>query len=481
MRKDYRARCLQKEERLADETGMDRNAATRRGWMIISIVLGTPAWLAQFSSWTTQRWSVADVGVWWTAWRLILSGRGSEMFKVEPYQIEFFERGLRAHAPFNIWVFPPQHAVLFAPLGLLNIRVLFVLILALNAGLWWWMLRDIASVGGTYGGSFWSPTRRSVFRSVGWMFVPAAISGHNAAFSCLVAAGLWFVLKSTILSSEIRPSIKGEWCAAVVLFLAMIKPQMVLFTVVGLLASSGFGRAVATKAIALVVASSAAVAAAFGPAVFLDWFDVLKSLNAGRMGSPAYVRWSPLPILASRYVEGPLPVWGSVSAVGFALALAAWAWSSKRISTDRSTDRSKDRATDRSTDGSTATHHDAATHHAAQHRDRAMAATVVSLTLTYLLATYQTHYDTIVIIPALGLGLILHSRRAGEQRRAIHISTVWLARICVLAAVPVSGVLMIAQAPVLAALTLSTLCVVSLFAASDPADWMFRKRALTSV
>jgi hypothetical protein len=448
---------------------MDRNAATRRGWMIISIVLGTPAWLAQFSSWTTSRWSVADVGVWWTAWRLILSGRGSEMFTVEPYQVEFFEHGLRSHAPFNIWVFPPQHAVLFAPLGLLNIRVLFVLILALNAGLWWWMLRDIASVGGTYGGSFWSPTRRSVFRSMGWMFVPAAISGHNAAFSCLVAAGLWFVLKRTILSSEIRPSVKGEWCAAAVLFLAMIKPQMVLLTVVGLLASSGFGRSVATKAIALVVASSAAIAAAFGPAVFLDWLDVLKSLNAGRMGSPVYVRWSPLPIFATRYVDGPLPVWGSVLAVGFALALASWAWSSKRISTDRSTD------------GSTATQHDAAKHHAALHRDRAMAASVVSLTLTYLLATYQTHYDTIVIIPALGLGLILHSRRAGEQRRAIHISTVWLARICVLAAVPVSGVLMIAQAPVLAAISLSTFCVVSLFAASHPSDWMFRKRALRSV
>jgi hypothetical protein len=367
---------------------VERSEKLSRVLQVISVVFGTPAWLLQVYQWIdSPTKDVQDAGVWFTAAKLVSTGRLADLYDFQQFREVFAQEGFNATASLQPWVFSPQHAVILSPIASLPIRVVYIALLVLNAIAWWWMLRSIARTAHIFAPEFWTSTRQRCFRCVGWMFAPAAFSGILAAFACLIVAAIWLAIRDTLLVHyRGQRSSAIEWANAGALFLATIKPQMVWMLLLGLLISKGHGRAVAVKTAGLVALSSAGVVAIAGPQIFVEWVEIMRECVSGTIGAPPYVWWSPLPQLTDRIVGGPpaTAISALVVSLGACIVGLIWMRANHRGPSD---DRNAQ-------------------------LDRMMAACFVGTLLTYVLATYQSHYDTVVTVPALGLAFILHSRMA---------------------------------------------------------------------
>jgi Glycosyltransferase family 87 len=304
-----------------------RGAALSYLFVFLSLMFGAPAWLTYFTVWNSEQWQVGDVGVWAAAWRIVLGGRTAELFQTAAFRAEFVNSDIGRHAPANMWLFPPQHAVLSAPLGLMSLRSIYLLIVMLNIATWWWMLRSMASFAAEVSPQYWNLQRRRILIAVGFLFVPAATSAVNAAFSCLICAAIWFVLLDALRSKDYPVSPSREWLGAGILFCASIKPQMILLTLLGLMLSAGYGRSVVKKTLVLVIGTTAITAWVFGWRIYLDWVHALREASAGRLGSPFYVWWSPAPILSHRFMGGKppsLPIAVGTLLVSIAIVFSVW-------------------------------------------------------------------------------------------------------------------------------------------------------------
>jgi hypothetical protein len=378
---------------------MKRGALIEKLFVFYAALFGSMQWLFVVPALFGPNWRIGDVGIWRGGWHLMLTGHGNQLYSFASMKEEFRTSGVLGHSELNAWVLPPQHGFAFAPLGNVEPRTLYALILCANIGAWWWTLRSVGTFvcrleaslktqSGTQSGTrsnfqFWTPQRVVMMKCVGWLFGPAALSGVFGAFPCLVIAALWKVVvdsleRDTERSQDRRSRFQlRQWMNAVLLLGAAVKPQMVLLICVALFVHSRSGRGIVIRAGVLFVASSAALWVRFGTGLFKDWFSMLSAYNAGKFGVPRFLWTSPIPILTDT-LSGAAPA-RAIAAALLILSVTAVAVGPVLL-------RRNGRPV-----CSTAS--------------PLLTAFLIASTLTYCGASYLSLYDTVVLFPAVAIAL----------------------------------------------------------------------------
>jgi hypothetical protein len=393
-----------------------REVVAARFLFVYAAVFGSSSWLLAVPRLARRDWIVSDVGVWWSGWRLVISGHFDRIYDYPLLQQVFKSAGLTGHADLNAWVLPPQHALMFSPLALMEPRLLYAVILGSNIAAWWWLLQSLAEFAAKTAANFWTPERIRIMKCAGWLFGPASLSGLYGAFPCLIVAATWKIVRDSMRADSAGIATAGtqvpslhrfnnRWTNAVLLVCASAKPQMILLVCVSLVFHSRFGRGVVVRAAGMIIASSAAIFAVNGSGQFRDWARLLSEVNAGRLGTPRHLWWSPIPILTDTLAVTTTPFALTVAILFCSIAAVAGA---RRL-----------RAYFCGVTG----------------QNPLLVAAVLALTLTYAMATYQSMYDSVVLFPAVILALTMHATRQTKQ------STANLAMIAVVATAPLNSML----------------------------------------
>jgi hypothetical protein len=399
-------------------------AATEQRWARIcftfATLFGCGPWLMAIPGLFGNRWNISDTGVLRSVWRLVLTGHADRIFSYTSLESEFLAAGLSGHADLNAWVYPPQHAIAFAPLGFLEPRLLYVVILIANIASWWWVLRSLGEYAGSVANEFWSPARISMMRSAGWLFGPAALSGILGAFTCMIIAAAWKVVSDCLIfdttrhrGTEPSPSKRSIWINAFLLLAAMGKPQMVALIVVALFFHSGLGRAVVIRSIGLAAGSLAAIALWTGPSLFSQWADTAKLFSSARLGTPRSNWWSPIPIFSDVITARPPSTLVSIMVLAVSVTIVGWPFISNRTSSMRQN---------------------------SEFCNPFSVSINLAFILTYAAATYQSMYDTVVVLPAVVLTLTIHAQRTAARTTHGRVTTVRLAVVSAAAAFPLGVV-----------------------------------------
>jgi Glycosyltransferase family 87 len=417
-----------------------------RIFFVFSMVFGCGPWLMAIPGLIGNKWNISDTGVLRSVWRLVLGGHPEQIFNYSALEQEFLAAGLGGHADLNAWVYPPQHAIAFAPLGFLEPRILYMCILAANIASWWWVLRSLGSFVASVAPEFWSPARVSMMRSAGWLFGPAALSGILGAFTCMIIAATWKVIRDCLLfeadllvGAESSSSKRSVWTNAVLLFAAMVKPQMILLVVVALFVHSRLGRKIVLRSVGIGIGSLVAIALWTDPTLFTQWADTAKQFSSAKLGTPRSNWWSPIPIVSDVLANRPPSTLVSIVVLTMCVALVGWPFVLRRTKSETNS--------------------------------RMFVSVTLALLLTYAAATYQSMYDTVVVFPAVVLSLTLHAQRSrkmisGNPINPINpIKTVRLAVCAAVAALPLGIVarsLSFLRPREVAMASLLTLCAVGL-------------------
>jgi hypothetical protein len=425
---------------------MKRDALIEKLFVLYAAIFGGIQWLIVVPALFGPQWRIGDVGIWRGGWHLVLTGRGNQLYSFASMKQEFRTSGVLGHSELNSWVLPPQHGVAFAPLGNVEPRMLYSLILCANIGAWWWTLRSVGtfvcrleenlrSHSSPHSNlQFWTTSRIKMMKCAGWLFGPAALSGVFGAFPCLVVAALWRVLADSLERDRERLQDHRsrfqlrQWMSALVLIGAAVKPQMVLLICVALFVHSRSGRGIVIRAGVLFVLSSAGLGIWFGTGLFRDWFAMLSACNAGKFGVPRFLWTSPIPILTDTLSGGaPSP----------AIAASLLLLSVTGVAVGPVILRRREGAVSSAT-------------------SPLLTAFVIACALTYAGASYLSLYDTVVLFPAVAIALTFLAQ--GSKPLAGR-----LALLAVTSTVPLNMIfrfLSFAQAREIPMLCLLSLCVV---------------------
>jgi hypothetical protein len=264
----------------------------------------------------TGRTRGADFTAFYTGWRVVLEGHGSQLYD-PTIQAEFqrrilggqtFEAGLN---PFNN---PPHMVLPYIPLGLLPLDAAFlawtgiqVLLLAAVVAM---LLRGIARQ--------WTRAERFGLVAAFLAFPPLAMAFYQGAFALVLVAG---VAGTLVAMGEGRDARAGG-----LLVLASVKPQGMFGIAMTVLLSR---RPAALAGLAgwglgLVVIATAIL----GPAIWASYVGLLGTLTSSfdRLGLNPSVMWNLRGTLALLLGRDNAALVNGLAYAGFAVGAAAIAW-----------------------------------------------------------------------------------------------------------------------------------------------------------
>jgi alpha-1,2-mannosyltransferase len=265
----------------------------------------------------TKRTLGADFTAFYTGWRLVLDGRGAELYDraAQAEMQRTIPGGQTFEAGLNPFVNPPHLVLAFTPLGLLPLETGFLvwtaLGVALVAAIAWMLWRAPAA----------SWTRAERLAVVGWLvgFPAMGIAFWQGAFSVLVAAGVagtWYGLA--------RGRDAGSGLALVV---ASMKPQAMGGPALAVLLARRWRAIVAAALAGAGLALAATVA--LGVSTWPDYLRLLSEHTASydRYSDPT-VMWNLRGTLALVLGREQAGLINAIAFGGFLVAMlvVAWLW-----------------------------------------------------------------------------------------------------------------------------------------------------------
>jgi hypothetical protein len=227
------------------------------GGLAVAALLLWLNWAVQGTFWR------ADFSFFYAAWAMALDGRGARLYDLD-LQTEYQDRvvpergGNGELVPFN---YPPHTAFALAPLALLPRQAAFYAWAVIQLGLLLLALRFLRELAAD-----WDPGERRLLLVTVLAFPPLLMTFQLGQYSLLALVcllGVWRGLRQD------RPVATGFWLA-----LGSVKPQLVLFPALVLLAGRRW-RALGA-ALAFFLAWAALTTVAFGPSCWRGFVEVIR-------------------------------------------------------------------------------------------------------------------------------------------------------------------------------------------------------------
>jgi hypothetical protein len=229
--------------------------ALNGGLAVVALLLWLH-WAVQGAFWR------ADFSFFYAAWSMVLDGHGARLYDLD-LQREYQNRvvpergGTALLVPFN---HPPHSALALAPLALLPRQAAFYVWAVIQLGLLLLALRFLRVLAAD-----WDPGERRLLLVTVLAFPPLLMTFQQGQYSLLALVcllGVWRGLRRD------RPVAVGFW-----LVLGSVKPQLVLFPALVLLAGRRW-RALGA-ALALFLPWAVLTTVAFGPSCWWGFVEVL--------------------------------------------------------------------------------------------------------------------------------------------------------------------------------------------------------------
>jgi len=266
----------------------------------------------------TGRTRGADFTAFYTGWRIVLEGHGSQLYDpaVQAEMQRTILGGQTFEAGLNAFLNPPHMVLPFIPLGLLPLDAAYLVWTALQAVL----LVVILAILFRGVARNWTRLERAGLVAAFVAFPPLAISFFQGSFALLLVigvAGSWLALER-----------RRDGCAGGLLALASIKPQGAFGVVIATLLSR---RPVAILALASwcgVLGGLATVV--LGPGIWSTYLSFLGSQTSSfdRYSLDPTVMWNLRGTLALLLGRDNAAVVNGLAYLGFAVGVVAigWVW-----------------------------------------------------------------------------------------------------------------------------------------------------------
>ena len=266
----------------------------------------------------TGRTRGADFTAFYTGWRIVLEGHGSQLYD-PAVQAEVqrrilggqtFEAGLN---PFNN---PPHMVLPYLPLGVLPLDIAFLVWTAVQAAL---LLVILAVLLRGVAGD-WTRNERAGLVAAFVAFPPLAISFFEGSFALVLVVGI----AGAWLAMERRQDLR----AGGLLALASVKPQGVFGLVIAMLLSRRPAAIVALASWGVALAGVATVV--LGPGIWSSYLSLLGSQTSAfdRYSVDPTVMWNLRGTLALVLGRNNAALVNSLAYLGFAVGVVtiAWVW-----------------------------------------------------------------------------------------------------------------------------------------------------------
>jgi len=264
----------------------------------------------------TGRTRGADFTAFYTGWRIVLEGHGSQLYDpaVQAEVQRTILGGQTFAAGLNAFLNPPHMVLPYLPLGLLPLDVAFLVWTALQAvllvGVLAALLRGVARD--------WTRLERAGLAAAFVAFPPLAVSFFEGSFALVLVAGVagaWWALER---GHDTR--------AGGLLALASIKPQGAFGLVIATLLSRRPAAIVALVAWGVGLGGAATVV--LGPGIWNSYLSLLGSQTSAfdRYSLDPTVMWNLRGTLALLAGRDNAPLVNAIAYAAFAVGVVAIAW-----------------------------------------------------------------------------------------------------------------------------------------------------------
>ena len=326
--------------------------------------------------------SVEDTVTWWGAWSIVLDGRGRSVYQPAAQMVAQRD-WIAIESPSQVaaWAFPPPHTFLLSPLARLSPWGIYALLTLGSAAVWVLMIRSMVRWARA---RQWTPDATAFFASSALAFSPAMGTIRYGSFSILVVGALWNMFRLVEAPGSDRSRIAR---ASIWLAFAALKPQMIVFSVLGLV----------RRRLKVVVGSGAVLGALtivicsfVGWGLLGDWFAVNRGLATAdkNVGAPIDRMWTFKGVLTRLIGDGFATTAGWQLVFVLSVATLAFLWSRARTA------------------------------------DGLLGAFAASMALQCFGFPYQSSYDAVLLVPAALLALDIGRRRSPTLAKILAVCCV---------------------------------------------------------